>query len=406
MTLGAGRHRHIVDLVDDNARPGIMSALFGAAHLGNGLPVVICGYLNARGYPLLDVVTGYGTGLLVIAGAAAGVLRTRNSLSSSRCIRRRSNPMSTRTSKETGQKLRVAVTGYQGKVGRHVVDRLAAAGHDVVGIDKGTPDRDDIIAITADLTDYGQVHDALGSVGWDILGDTKDHAFDVVVQLAAIPHPRMFSNSVTLTNNTVIAYNVFEACRRLGLRKVVLASSETVHGVPFGQANDDLPYLPLDEDSPRHGRNAYGLSKLLTEHIAEEFVSNAPDFQVTSLRISYVQNVEEYAEYPDFANDLDARVWDLWAYIDARDVATAVEAALHYDSDGFEPFLIAADDTAMPIHTQDLLAAKFPNIPIRGKLGTHDSLITNQRSKDALDWAPTHSWRDHVDQPVNDEADA
>ena len=56
----------------------------------------------------------------------------------------------------TSTKLRVAVTGYQGKVGDHVGQTLLDAGHEVVGIDRGTPTRDDIVAITADLTDYGQ----------------------------------------------------------------------------------------------------------------------------------------------------------------------------------------------------------------------------------------------------------
>lgn len=212
--------------------------------------------------------------------------------------------------------LRVAVTGCNGKVGKRAVDALLAAGHEVFGVDRQPPGRDDFNSIVADLTDYGQTFDALGSIGWDILGDTTDHAFDVVVHLAAVPHPRMFSNAETFTNNVTAAYNVFEACRRLGLRDIVLASSETVLGVPF---DDTITYLPLDENSPRRGRNAYGLSKLLIEQIAEEYAKNDPDLRVTALRLSYVQDVEEYAEYPGFADNLDYRIWDLWSYIDGRD---------------------------------------------------------------------------------------
>ena len=105
--------------------------------------------------------------------------------------------------------LRVAVTGANGKLGRPVVDALVQAGHEVVGIDRAPSVRDDILFAQGDLADYGQAHDVLGSVGWDILGDTRDGAFDVVVHLAAIPHPRLFSNSVTFTNNIAVAYNVF-----------------------------------------------------------------------------------------------------------------------------------------------------------------------------------------------------
>ncbi|MFE3519171.1 NAD-dependent epimerase/dehydratase family protein [Streptomyces sp. NPDC059166] len=289
--------------------------------------------------------------------------------------------------------LRVAVTGCNGKVGVHAVDALLAAGHEVVGIDRQPPGRTDITSIVADLTDYGQTFDALGSIGWDILGDTTDHAFDVVVHLAAIPHPRMFSNAETFTNNVTAAYNVFEACRRLGLRDIVLASSETVLGVPF---DDAITYLPLDEHSPRRGRNAYGLSKLLIEQIAEEYAKNDPDLRVTALRLSYVQNVEEYAEYPDFADDLDYRIWDLWSYIDGRDTGTAVEKALHSQPRGFETFLIVADDTAMPTPAPDLVEARFPNGPVKGELDDRTLLLSNQAAKQRLGFHPQHSWCDHV----------
>jgi nucleoside-diphosphate-sugar epimerase len=177
------------------------------------------------------------------------------------------------------------------------------------------------------------------------------------------------------------------------LKDVVLASSETVLGVPF---SEDVSYVPLDEEAPRRGRNAYGMSKLLTEYLAEEFVKNDPDLRVTSLRFSYVQNVVEYQEYPSFADDLDRRIWDLWAYIDARDAADAVEKALHYQPRGFETFLIAADDTTQPVPTAELLRARFPHVPVRGELGEYQGLLNNAAARDKLGWSPLHSWRHHA----------
>lgn len=288
---------------------------------------------------------------------------------------------------------RIAVTGINGKVGQHAVDALLAAGHDVFGIDRTPAEREDIVSIVADLGDYGQAFDALGSVGWDILGDTVDQAFDVVVHLAAIPHPRMYSNSETFLNNVAAFYNVFEATRRLGIRDLVIASSETVFGVPL---SDEVAYLPVDDDAPRRGRNAYGLSKLVGETVAEQFVANDPRLRVTSLRLSYVQNVEEYAQYPEFADDLDERAWDLWAYIDGRDAGTAIERAVHQSARGFHPYLIVADDTVMPIPTADIIAARYPDASITTGLSEYGSLLSNTRAKRDLDWAPAHSWRDHV----------
>jgi nucleoside-diphosphate-sugar epimerase len=290
-------------------------------------------------------------------------------------------------------KKRIAVTGINGKVGQHAVDALLAAGHEVFGIDQTPAERDDIISIVADLTDYGQTHDALGSIGWDILGDTVDKAFDVVVHLAAIPHPRLFSNAKTFENNTIANHNVFEACRRLGLKDIVLASSETVLGVPF---DDTVAYLPLDDDAPRRGRNAYGLSKLINEHVAEEFTKNDPELRVTALRLSYVQNVDEYDEYPTFADNLDTRAWDLWAYIDGRDVGTAVEAAIHQSDRGFHPYLIVANDSVMPIPTKDIIAERYPNTPVHGEIAEFGTFLSSAKAQNDLGWTPTHSWRDHV----------
>ncbi|MBT8163465.1 MULTISPECIES: NAD(P)-dependent oxidoreductase [Arthrobacter] len=291
------------------------------------------------------------------------------------------------------KKLRVLVTGVNGKLGDVAVEHLLAAGHEVVGVDLAPARNKKIISLVADLTDYGQTVDVLGSVGWDILGDTTDKAFDVVVHLAAIPHPRMHSNAETFRNNVVSAYNVFEACRRLGLKDIVYASSETTLGVPF---STDLPYLPLDEDAPLRGRNAYGLSKVLAEVMAAEFAKNDPELRVTALRFSYVQNVEEYAEYPSFANDIDFRIWDLWAYIDNRDAARAIEKALHYTPRGFETFLIVADDTAMPIPTKDLIAARFPDVDVKRELTEFESLLNTDAAKEKLGFTPRHSWREHV----------
>lgn len=294
----------------------------------------------------------------------------------------------------TAKRLRVAVTGINGKVGKHAVDALLAAGHEVFGIDRAPAQRDDILSIVADLTDYGQTFDALGSVGWDILGDTRDQAFDVVVHLAAIPHPRMVSNGETLRTNMMASYHVLEACRRLKIKDIVIASSETVFGVPFGP---DVAYLPLDDDAPRRGRNAYGLSKVLGEVIAEQFAADDPDLRITALRLSYVQNPDEYAQYPDFAGNLDERAWDLWAYIDGRDAGQAIAKAVTYSERGFRGFLIVADDTVMPIPSERIVQQRYPDTPTRGKLSGFTSLLSNARAREELGFVPEHSWRDHVD---------
>lgn len=117
---------------------------------------------------------------------------------------------------------------------------------------------------------------------------------------------------------------------------------------------------------------------------------------MTALRLSYVQTVDEYTEYPDFADDLDRRAWDLWAYIDGRDAGTAVEKAIHQVERGFHPYLIVADDTVMPIPTRDIIAERYPATPVRADLAEYGALLSNAAAQRELGWTPAHSWRDHL----------
>ena len=59
------------------------------------------------------------------------------------------------------------------------------------------------------------------------------------------PAPGRKPNAVIFKVNTLSTYNIFEAARRLKIRNVVWASSETVLGLPF---NTPPPYAPVDEE--------------------------------------------------------------------------------------------------------------------------------------------------------------
>lgn len=110
-----------------------------------------------------------------------------------------------------------------------------------------------------------------------------------------------------------------------------------------------------------------------------------------------MQNVDEYEEYPDFADDLDRRAWDIWSYIDGRDVGTAIERAAVQDRRGFRPYLIVANDTVMPIPTAKIIAERYPDTPIKGEIAEYGALLSSARAQDELGWKPVHSWRDHVE---------
>ncbi|MBU4466114.1 MAG: NAD(P)-dependent oxidoreductase [Actinobacteria bacterium] len=281
--------------------------------------------------------------------------------------------------------MRIALTGSSGKLGSVVLRELREAGHQVIGLDVAGTRGPGFVQV--DLTDYGQVIDALTAVG-----DQHD-GFDAVVHLAAIPAPGIRSDIATFHNNLPSTFNVFWAAVRLGIRRIVYASSETVLGLPF---DVPPPYIPVDEEYPARPESVYSLVKVLEEQLATELVRWHPDLSITALRFSNVMVPEDYAEFPSFDADTMLRKWNLWGYIDARDGAQAVHRALDVAPPGFDRFIIAAADTVMSRTNAELVAEVFPDVPVHGELGEHDTMLSIHKARRLLGFAPRHSWRDAV----------
>ena len=281
--------------------------------------------------------------------------------------------------------MRIALTGSSGKLGTVVARELRAAGYDVIGIDVVGTRGPDFVQV--DLTDYGQVVDALTAVG-----DQHD-GVDAVVHLGAIPAPGIRSDVATFHNNMAATFNVFWASVRLGIRRIVYASSETVLGLPF---DVPPPYIPVDEEYPPRPESVYSLVKTLEERMAVELVRWHPDLSITGLRFSNVMVPEDYEAFPSYDDDALKRKWNLWGYIDARDGAQAVQRALETAPPGFEAYIIAAADSVMSRPNAELVAEVFPGVPITRDLGEHDTMLSIDKARRLLGFDPQHSWRDEV----------
>ena len=276
--------------------------------------------------------------------------------------------------------MRIVVTGGNGKAGRWVVRDLREHGHTVLSVDlRHDPWEWDDRCRIADLTDYGQAVEVLAGAG-------------AVVHLAAIPAPGIRPAADTFRINATSTYNVFADAEANGLRRVVWASSETVLGLPF-----DTPpqFAPIDETIEPRPESSYALSKLTSEAMAAQFARRTRTPHV-GLRISNIMEPDDYARFPSYWADANLRRWNLWGYVDCRDVALACRLALAADIEGAEVCIIAADDTVMTRDSADLMREVFPDVPLRRDLRGRETLLSIDRAREILGYAPAHRWADHV----------
>jgi nucleoside-diphosphate-sugar epimerase len=278
--------------------------------------------------------------------------------------------------------MRIVVTCGSGKAGRWVVRDLRERGHDVLGVDTRHDGSEHGLCLVADLADAGQALEALRGA-------------EAVVHLAAIPAPEMRSPAETFRINTLSTYNVFSAAEALGLRRVVWASSETVLGLPF----DEPPaFAPIDESIEPRPETSYALSKVLGEAMAVQ-LSRRTGIPVVGLRISNIMEPDDYARFPSYWADARIRRWNLWGYVDVRDVAQACRLGLEAPVGGAEVCIVAAADTVMTRDSADLMAEVFPTVPLTRPLVGRETLLSIERAGRVLGYRPEHRWSHHVPEP-------
>ncbi|WP_038371579.1 NAD-dependent epimerase/dehydratase family protein [Brachybacterium phenoliresistens] len=279
--------------------------------------------------------------------------------------------------------MRIAVTGGSGKLGRTVVRDLRDHGHQVVNLDRAGERGSGFVQI--DLRDAGQVLDALTGID-----EQAPDGFDAVVHLSAIPAPGLASNTATFQNNMISTHNVLTGAIKAGITNIVTASSETVLGLPF---DTPPPYIPVDEEYAARPESTYSLSKHLEEQMAIELTRWHPELKIIALRFSNVMDEEDYARFPDFDADATLRKWNLWGYVDGRDGAQAVRKALEHPAPGFDRFIVAAADTVMSRDNTELIAEVFPDVEVRGDVSGNGTLLSIDKARAVLGYAPQHSWR-------------
>lgn len=293
--------------------------------------------------------------------------------------------------------MRVLFTGGSGKAGKHVVAYLAAAGHRVLNVDRVPLGHPGVHDIMADITDAGQMFSVMsGHAGYDELEDGAAKPFDAVVHFAAVPRLMMCPDTETYRVNTVGTYNVIEAAVKLGIRKIIIASSETTYGVCFSEGVVDPKVLPLEEDYDIDPMDAYGMSKKVNEVTARSFQRRS-GADIYALRIGNVIEPHEYATlFPPLKDDPGLRRRITFSYIDARDLGQIVDLCLKTDGLGFQVFNAVNDDNAVPQPNSELLPRFFPNVPLSRPVGETEGLLSNRKIREVLGFREQHNWRKYV----------
>lgn len=296
----------------------------------------------------------------------------------------------------------IVVTGALGGAGRWIVDGLLDDGYDVIGLDRrlpadGGPAGAEFFQV--DLTDSGETAELVAAA-----------EPDAVVHLAAIPDPTSHAGSRVFANNILSTYNVLEAAGRADAN-VVWASSESAYGFPFAENCLVPEYVPIDEAHPLRPEDPYGTSKEAGEAVAAA-TARRHGVSVVSIRPSWVQypgeyqtsgnwerfDLEELTERPEGASP-SGGAGNFWSYIDVRDFASMVSAALDADVEGHEAYLCHAAENYLGIETDRLMDALFDDAPPSDLEGDAAAFTTAKAKRD-LGWTPEHTWREAEDEAV------
>lgn len=292
---------------------------------------------------------------------------------------------------------RIIFTGGSGKAGREVVPYLRAQGHEVFNLDLVPLQCEGVNTLITDLRDSGQVFNAL-SMHFDFAefrSGNNPAPIDAVVHFGAIPRILIKPDNATFADNVTSTYNVIEAAAKLGIRKIVIASSETTYGVCFAEGDRDYKSFPLDEDYDIDPMDSYGLSKLINEKTARAFAMRF-GIDIYALRIANVMSPDDYQRFPGYLADPPSRKRNAWSYIDARDLGQIVDLCLKKDGLGFEVFNAVNDTIVARQPTAEILRAYAPNTPVTRPMGEFEAPLSNRKAREVLGFKEEHNWRKYV----------
>ena len=294
-------------------------------------------------------------------------------------------------------KPKIFVTGGSGKAGKHLIPYFLEKGYSVVNADLVPLVMNGVDNINLDITDSGQVFNALS--GYANIPELKlgegIKNFKAVVHLAAIPRILVKPDNETFRINTLGTYNVMEAATKLGIKKIIFASSETTYGFCFAQGNPIPKWLPIEEDYETSPTDSYGLSKVLNEKTGKSFQKRT-GIDIYALRIGNIIEPDEYNRFEEFCENPSIRLRNLFNYIDARDLAQAIELCIKKDGLGYEVFNVTHNINSVSLTTEEIIKQFFPNVKMRRDMEKYESILSSKKIRDVLGFNPAHDWKKYL----------
>lgn len=275
---------------------------------------------------------------------------------------------------------RVMVTGGSGRLGQHVVDLLAD--RCAVSVIDLRPPGASVPFTPADVTDYAA-----------LLAAFKGQ--DAVIHLAAVPNPRTAPADVTFRTNVQGTFAVLQAAEDAGVRRVVVASSDSAVGLHYNPPDWAPQYLPIDEQHPMRPIDFYGLSKQVTETICQSYAHRGR-LEVVVIRPTHIVFPKEYPELG--ARGSDVQNYHLWDYVAPEDVARAFALALDLPEIRFDLFFASAADGLNTRPTLEMVRERYGFLPEIKKPEVYErlppaSVIDIGHARKRLGFAPAIDWR-------------
>ena len=274
--------------------------------------------------------------------------------------------------------MRVLVTGDRGKVGVPVAGYLRRAGYEVIGFD---------LANGADVLDLAAVSRAARGCA-------------AIVHLAALAHDTAGRPEQIMAVNVLGTWHVLLAAEAAGVSRVICFSSAQALGIAEGEQLPD--YFPVDDDHPRRAMRPYGLSKVLVEDLCAGFTARTGIPTVCPRPVAVWPETKYSsvaAQWRDRPSTEWEPFWEYGAFVDARDVAAAVDLGLIVPLSGHHRVLLCADDIAGTGPSLDLAARLAPGVPVtdpeRYLAHPYAALFDCRAAATALGWKPAYGWAGH-----------